>query len=44
MIGTVEAQIAGLQRTGGMKAVNRAYREYRLKTEAAGLRADPRRC
>jgi hypothetical protein len=39
IVSTVEAQVEELQRTGGMKEINRAYREYRLKTEAAGGKA-----
>jgi hypothetical protein len=32
----VDAEIARLQRSGGMKSVNRAYRAYRIETTARG--------
>lgn len=35
-VAQIEQKFAELQRTGGLKTINKAYREYRLERQAAG--------
>ena len=41
VIARVDGEIARLQHTGGLKSVNRSYRDYRLQAAALGERVIP---